>query len=38
MDLNKLTIGQMAGLNRISTQALRLYDREGLLTPHDNRP
>lgn len=33
MDLNKLTIGQMAGLNRISTQALRLYDREGLLTP-----
>lgn len=33
MDLNKLTIGQMAGLNRISTQTLRLYDREGLLTP-----
>ncbi|MCQ4636217.1 helix-turn-helix domain-containing protein [Anaerovorax odorimutans] len=33
MDLQKLTIGQMAKLNRISQQTLRLYDREGLLTP-----
>ena len=33
MDLQRLTIGQMAKLNRISDQALRLYDREGLLTP-----
>ena len=33
MDLQRLTIGQMAKLNRISQQTLRLYDREGLLTP-----
>lgn len=33
MDLYRLTIGQMAKLNRISQQTLRLYDREGLLTP-----
>lgn len=33
MDLQKLTIGQMAKLNRISQQTLRLYDREGLLRP-----
>lgn len=33
MDLQKLTIGQMAKLNRISQQTLRLYDKEGLLTP-----
>lgn len=33
MDLTRLTIGQMAGLNRVSTQTLRLYDRDGLLTP-----
>jgi DNA-binding transcriptional MerR regulator len=33
VDLQKLTIGQMAELNQISTQTLRLYDREGLLTP-----
>ncbi|MGI5977175.1 MAG: MerR family transcriptional regulator [Candidatus Limivicinus sp.] len=33
MDLQKLTIGQMAELNRISEQTLRLYDREGLLKP-----
>lgn len=31
MDLQKLTIGQMAQLNRISEQTLRLYDKEGLL-------
>ena len=33
MDLQKLTIGQMAQLNHVSEQALRLYDREGLLKP-----
>lgn len=33
MDLQRLTIGQMAELNQISTQTLRLYDREDLLTP-----
>lgn len=33
MDLQRLSIGQMAKLNRISQQTLRLYDREGLLTP-----
>lgn len=33
MDLQKLSIGQMAKLNRVSQQTLRLYDREGLLTP-----
>ena len=33
MDLQRLTIGQMAKLNRISQQTLRLYDREGLLRP-----
>ena len=33
MDLQRLTIGQMAELNQVSTQTLRLYDREGLLTP-----
>ena len=30
MDLQRLTIGQMAELNHVSEQALRLYDREGL--------
>ena len=33
MDLQRLTIGQMAELNHVSEQALRLYDREGLLKP-----
>ncbi len=33
MDLQKLTIGQMAELNHVSQQTLRLYDREGLLKP-----
>ena len=28
-----LTIGQMAELNHVTTQTLRLYDREGLLKP-----
>lgn len=31
MDLQRLTIGQMAQLNHISEQTLRLYDKEGLL-------
>ena len=31
MDLQRLTIGQMAQLNHISEQTPRLYDREGLL-------
>ena len=33
MDISKLTIGQMAEINHISQQALRHYDREGLLRP-----
>lgn len=33
MDLQKLSIGQMAELNHVSEQTLRLYDREGLLKP-----
>lgn len=33
MDLQKLSIGQMAELNHVSEQTLRLYDKEGLLIP-----
>ncbi len=33
MDLQKLSIGQMAELNHVSEQRLRLYDKEGLLVP-----
>lgn len=33
LDVKKMTIGQMAKLNHISEQTLRLYDREGLLSP-----
>lgn len=33
MDLQRLSIGQMAELNQVSTQTLRLYDRQGLLVP-----
>ena len=33
MDRQRLTIGQMAQLNQVSEQALRLYDRNGLLRP-----
>ena len=33
MDLQKLSIGQMAELNHVSEQTLRLYDTEGLLVP-----
>lgn len=32
--MHLLTIGQMARLNHVSEQTLRLYDREGLLTPN----
>ena len=38
MNLNRLTIGQMATLNGVSQQTLRLYDREGLLTPVTTDP
>ena len=33
MNLRKLSIGEMASLNHISKQALRLYDKMGLLSP-----
>ena len=33
LDVKKMTIGQMARMNHISEQTLRLYDREGLLSP-----
>ena len=31
--MERLTIGQMAKLNQVSEQTLRLYDKEGLLVP-----
>jgi DNA-binding transcriptional MerR regulator/effector-binding domain-containing protein len=34
MILDQLSIGQMAKLNRVSEQTLRLYDKMGLLTPY----
>ncbi len=34
MNLQRLTIGQMASLNRVTTQTLRYYDRKGLLKPY----
>ncbi|MEM1484405.1 MerR family transcriptional regulator [Oscillospiraceae bacterium PP1C4] len=33
MDMERLTVGQMARLNNISEQTLRLYDRKNLLKP-----
>lgn len=33
MELQKLTVSQMAQLNHVSGQTLRLYDRNGLLSP-----
>lgn len=33
MNLQKLTIGQMAEMNHVSEQTLRLYDRKGILQP-----
>ena len=38
MDLQRLTIGQMAQLTHISEQTLRLYDREGLLKAQEVDP
>jgi len=38
MSENYLTIGQMAELNHVSTQTLRLYDRKGLLKPEYQDP
>ena len=34
MDYKKLTIGQMAELNRVSAQTLRYYDKFGILKPN----
>lgn len=33
LDVRHLTIGEMARLNKISEQTLRLYDREGIFSP-----
>ena len=33
MNDDYLTIGQMAELNHVSSQTLRLYDKKGLLSP-----
>jgi len=33
MDIQKLTIGQMATLNHVTTQTLRHYDRMGIISP-----
>ena len=33
IDVKKMTIGEMAKINHISEQTLRLYDREGLFSP-----
>lgn len=33
IDVKKMTVGEMAKLNHISEQTLRLYDREGLFSP-----
>ena len=33
MELDRLTIGQMAQINAVTIQTLRLYDRKGLLKP-----
>lgn len=38
MDLQRLTIGQMAQLNHVSEQTLRLYDREGILKAQEVDP
>lgn len=35
INFEKLTIGEMAKINHVSVQTLRLYDREGLLKPMD---
>ena len=38
MDIQKLTIGQMADLNQVTRQALRHYEAEGLLIPYYTDP
>ncbi len=38
MDIQKLTIGQMAELNHVTRQTLRHYETEGLLTPYYTEP
>ena len=36
--MDMLSIGEMAKINQVSVQTLRLYDRMGLLTPHFTGP
>ena len=38
MDIQKLTIGQMAELNQVTRQTLRYYEVEGLLVPYYTEP
>jgi DNA-binding transcriptional MerR regulator len=38
MDIQKLTIGQMAELNHVTRQTLRHYEAEGLLIPYYTEP
>ncbi|MEL7658894.1 MAG: MerR family transcriptional regulator, partial [Bacillota bacterium] len=38
MDIQKLTIGQMAELNHVTPQTLRHYEAEGLLIPYYTEP
>ncbi|MDD3350638.1 MAG: MerR family transcriptional regulator [Eubacteriales bacterium] len=38
MDIQKLTIGQMAELNQVTRQTLRHYEAEGLLIPYHTDP
>lgn len=38
MDIQKLTIGQMADLNQVTRQTLRHYEAEGLLIPYFTEP
>ena len=38
MDIQKLTIGQMAELNQVTRETLRHYDTEGLLIPYHTEP
>lgn len=38
MDIQKLTIGQMADLNHVTRQTLRHYETEGLLIPYYTEP
>jgi len=38
MDIQKLTIGQMAELNQVTRQTLRHYETEGLLIPYYSDP